>query len=138
MKQLIITPFLGISMLSLVTPYIYAQDKINAVVEFGRPCGIGRGLCSIEEIADSSVVCADIRNYIFFDGLSRINLKIQKSSLSREIEYLEFKDRSSYLIDEDFQLLKEKNLDKPLIIPSGAHPLIEMDEYYIISFTIKE
>ena len=137
MKQILITPFFGISLLSLTAPRIHAQEKITAAVEFGRPCGIGRGLCSIEELSDKIDDDSEEQNFLYLDGVSRVNLKIMKNSLCREMEEQEFKNQHMYTVEEDFQLLREKKMEKPLLIARGAHPIVEMEECYIISFTIK-
>lgn len=137
MKKIIITPFFGISLLAFHVPQLNAQEQIAANIEFGRPCGIGRGLCSIEASTDSLNVAKDKQNNIFLDGLNRVNLKILKQSLSKEMEEREFKNHYLYFVEEEFQLLREKKLDKPMVITRGAHPIIEMEDSYIISFTIK-
>ena len=138
MKTIAILPFFGIGLLSMISVSAYSQQSINIVVQFGRPCGIGRGLCSIEELVDTLYTVAANRNHIYMDGLERINLKVLKSSLSDDIEEIEFKNKQLYLLQDDFQILKEKNLEIPIVICKGAHPLIELEDSYIISFPVRD
>ncbi|MFZ4543486.1 MAG: hypothetical protein ACOYOA_05520 [Saprospiraceae bacterium] len=137
MKKILIHPLFGISLLTLSLPEIHSQERIVTSVQFGRPCGMGRGLCSVEEAIELENVAIANQNNLFSDGLNRVNLKIMKYSLTKEVEEQEFKNHYLYFIEDEFQLLKERNQGKPMIIARGAHPIIELEDSYVISFTLK-
>jgi hypothetical protein len=81
---------------------------------------------------------------LFYDGKSHINIRLPKSNMDAEIKASSFENQSFYFLPEDVkleysvQVALEKNIEKPLILAKGYHPLIELEDCYIISYTLKQ
>ena len=116
-----------------------AQESINVSIQYGRPCDRGRGTCGIQILNQSER--ATNSNFdattIYLDELNRLNLKVSKAGLSKEIEEREFKGQYMYFLDSDIEIVTTESGNKPLILAKGWHPLIELEDCYVVSYTLK-
>ncbi len=138
MKKTFIIIFIGFSnLLSLK-----AQASFQVEMGYGRtPCGGGGGICRIESKNDLLEGSSEKALYtsVFLDKLNRANFKIPKSSLNSELTVKEFEGKYMLYLEEDLPLTDEHNrLEKPLILAHGWHPIIELEDSYIISYTLKQ
>ena len=132
-QKIFLLLFLGVAQMG------NAQKSINVSIGFGRPCGYGRGACDIQILNQSER--ATNSNFdamtVYLDELNRLSLKILKVGLSKEIEEREFKGQYMYFLDSDIEIVTTESGNKPLILAKGWHPLIELEDCYVVSYTLK-
>ena len=132
-QKIFLLLFLGVAQMGI------AQESINVSIKYGRLCGDGGGVCRMETLNQSERATNSNFNAvtIYLDELNRLSLKVLKAGLSKEIEEQEYKGRYMYFLDSDIEIATAESGNKPLILAKGWHPLIELEDCYVISYTLK-
>jgi hypothetical protein len=108
------------------------------------PCTSKTGhLCGVEvktiESKDSVEKNVSPINFLKSENGGLI-MKVSKIGLSEEQERLYYKNKFSFLIDEDFTLDESIRAalypddNKPIVIRKGLYPIVEWDDHYYIRF----
>jgi hypothetical protein len=141
MKKILTIIFLGLGGIFSLK----AQSAFKVELSYGRtPCGNGGGPCKIESRSNLQERSIDntLSPSVFLDEMNRANFKIPKSSIKSEITLKEFEGKYMLYLEDDLPLDLDTENDnrftKPLILAHGWHPIIELEDCYIISYTLKQ
>ena len=102
----------------------------------------GRGNCAAGMSVLSSRNTGNTPTFSLYRNKSNnIVIKYAKSLIDEDTKS-EFSNRNAYFTEKE-QILDESvqnalNAEKPIILAKGWHPMIELEDCYIISYTLKE
>lgn len=158
MKKQFFKILLGLSLLYNFSANIKAQNidnrnngisiNINPLMKGrameGEGCGGSGNNCmeSIEVLTDSNAEMKGITTFKLYKTASnKLNLIMPKAMMNSE-QQADFFNRDAYFLEKDLKLkpsvwaaLHESEI---IVLQYGWHPLIELEDCFIISFTLKK
>ncbi len=120
----------------VMKPTYSAVGHFPCTSSSGHLCGIAVKVIEMKDSVEKSISPID---FLKSESGSLI-MKVSKVSLTEEQERLYYKNKFSFLINEDFTLDESirialfPNDDKPIVVRKGLYPIVEWDDYYYIRF----